>query len=83
MTLFKTGEFDFILTDWNMPQKNGLDLVRFIRQLDAVVPIIMITTESERQKFQQAVQEGVSDYLIKPFTTASLEQKIAQFAVQS
>jgi two-component system, chemotaxis family, chemotaxis protein CheY len=83
MTLFKAGEFDIVLTDWNMPEKTGIDVVRYIRESDKTVPVIMITTESEREKVQLAVQAGVSDYLIKPFTIAMLEQKFARFAINS
>src|SRR3954463_7225899 len=79
MTLFKAGEFGMVLTDWNMPEKTGIDVVHYIRESDTKVPIIMITTESERDKVRLAVKAGVSDYLIKPFTTAMLEEKFERF----
>ncbi len=76
---FKKGGFNLVLTDWNMPVKSGLELIREIRSLDPQVPIVMITTEAERSQVIEAVQAGASDYLIKPFTAAALEQKLDRF----
>ena len=64
INLFKPGEFDMVLTDWNMPGKTGLDVTQAIRALDPKVPIIMITTEAEKERVMQAIQAGVSDYLV-------------------
>lgn len=77
--LFMRGGFDLVLTDWNMPGMTGLELVREIRALDKKVPIIMITTESERRRVVDAIQAGVSDYLVKPFTTDTLQEKLERF----
>ncbi len=74
--LFKPGEFDMVLTDWNMPGKTGLEVVSEIRAMDADVPIIMITTEAEKSRVMQAIQAGVSDYLVKPFTADTLREKL-------
>lgn len=74
--LFKPGEFDLVLTDWNMPGKTGLELVQEIRSKDPHVPIIMITTEAEKGRVLQAIQAGVSDYIVKPFTPDTLRQKL-------
>ena len=74
--LFEPGKFDLVLTDWNMPGKTGLDVVKEIRGRDANVPIIMVTTEAEKSRVVEAVQAGVSDYLIKPFTAETLQQKL-------
>jgi two-component system chemotaxis response regulator CheY len=75
-TLFEPGKFDLILTDWNMPGKTGLEVVKEIRGQDANIPIIMITTEAEKSRVVEAVQAGVSDYLIKPFTAETLKAKL-------
>jgi two-component system chemotaxis response regulator CheY len=81
--LFKASNgFDLVLTDWNMPGKSGIDVVREIRALDARVPIVMITTESERTRVLEAIEAGVSDYLIKPFTTDLLRSKLDPFIAQ-
>jgi len=74
--LFKPGEFDMVLTDWNMPGKTGLEVVQEIRAQDKDVPIIMVTTEAEKGRVMQAIQAGVSDYLIKPFTADTLREKL-------
>ena len=74
--MFKPGEFDLVLTDWNMPGKNGLEVVQEIRAMDAKVPIIMVTTEAEKSRVMQAIQAGVSDYVIKPFTAETLREKL-------
>lgn len=76
VSLFKPGEFDVVLTDWNMPGKSGLELVLEIRALDAGVPIIMVTSEAEKGRAAQAIQAGLSDVLVKPFTAEALRQKL-------
>ena len=76
VALFAPGQFDLVLTDWNMPGKSGLDVVKEIRAQDAKVPIIMVTTEAEKGRVMQAIQAGVSDYLVKPFTADTLRQKL-------
>ncbi|NUQ66578.1 MAG: response regulator [Pirellulales bacterium] len=76
VALFKPGDFDLVLTDWNMPGKTGLEVIQEIRAQDAKVPIIMITTEAEKGRVLQAIQAGVSDYLVKPFTADTLREKL-------
>jgi two-component system chemotaxis response regulator CheY len=76
VALFKSGKFDLVLTDWNMPGKSGLEVIREIRAQDAKVPIIMITTEAEKARVMQAIQAGVTDYLVKPFTPETLRAKL-------
>jgi two-component system chemotaxis response regulator CheY len=74
--LFKQGAFDLVLTDWNMPGKTGLEVIQAIRAHDTNVPIIMITTEAEKSRVIQAIQAGVTDYLVKPFDGDTLRAKI-------
>jgi two-component system, chemotaxis family, chemotaxis protein CheY len=76
VAVFRPGAFDLVLTDWNMPGKSGLEVVKEIRAQDAQVPIIMVTTEAERGRVIQAVQAGVTDYLVKPFTAETLRGKL-------
>jgi len=73
---FNPGNFDLVLTDWNMPKKNGLEVITEIRAMDANVPIIMVTTEAEKSRVLEAIQAGVSDYLVKPFTADMLREKL-------
>ncbi len=78
VTRFAPGKFDMVLTDWNMPGKTGLEVVQDIRSRDAKVPILMVTTEAEKGRVVQAIQAGVSDYLVKPFTADTLREKLAK-----
>jgi two-component system chemotaxis response regulator CheY len=76
INLFKPGAYDLVLTDWNMPGKTGLEVVQAIRAQDAKVPIMMVTTEAEKDRVVQAISAGVTDYLIKPFTADALREKL-------
>jgi two-component system, chemotaxis family, chemotaxis protein CheY len=78
VALFKPGEFDMVLTDWNMTGKSGLQVIQAIRAQDKNVPIIMVTTEAEKDRVLQAIEAGVSDYLVKPFTAETLRDKLAK-----
>ena len=73
---FKPDAFDLVLTDWNMPNKTGLDVARAIRAQQSAVPILMITTEAEKARVLEAIQAGVTDYLVKPFTPDDLRAKL-------
>lgn len=76
ISAFGSGGFDMVLTDWNMPNKTGLDVLKAIREIDKKVPVIMVTTESEKSRVLEAVQHGVTDYLGKPFEIDALQAKI-------
>ena len=76
VALFQPGVFNLVLTDWNMPGKSGIEVVQAIRAQDPKVPIIMVTTEAEKGRVMQAIQAGVSDYLVKPFTADVLREKL-------
>ncbi len=73
---FAKQEFGLVLTDWNMPKKSGLEVIQGIRATGARVPIIMITTESEKARVFSAIEAGVTDYLIKPFDAETLRGKV-------
>ena len=79
ISMFKAGTFDLVLTDWNMPGKNGLEVIQEIRNSNKDVPIIMVTTEAEKSRVLEAIQAGVSDYLVKPFTADTLREKLEKF----
>ena len=74
--------FNLVVTDWNMPGKSGIELIHEIRALDPQVPIVMITVEADHDRVREAIQAGVSDYLIKPFTTDLLRSKLELFTAQ-
>ena len=78
---FRANTVDIVLTDWNMPGKNGLELVKAIRATGSQVPVIMITTEAEKSRVIEALQAGVNDYLAKPFENDMLREKLAKFCV--
>ena len=79
VALFSAGAFSLVLTDWNMPGKTGLEVTEAIRAQDAKVPIIMITTEAEKGRVLQAIQAGVTDYLVKPFTAEVFCKKVEKY----
>lgn len=78
LPLLKASSFDFVVTDWNMPGMTGLDLLKAIRADDrlAKLPVLMVTAEAKREQIVEAAQNGVNGYIIKPFTAATLQEKI-------
>ncbi len=75
---FKEQVPDLMLVDWNMPNMDGITLVKKIREINKTVPIIMCTTEAEKSRVLEAIKAGVNNYAVKPFTTESLGEKISQ-----
>jgi two-component system chemotaxis response regulator CheY len=67
-----------VISDWNMPVSTGLDLVKRLRASDKykALPFVMLTAEAEKGQIVEAVQAGVSNYVIKPFTTDTLKEKL-------
>ena len=76
---FKPQDFDMVLTDWNMPEKSGLDVLTEIRATGSQVPVIMVTTESQKGQVLAAIQAGVTDYLTKPFEQEQLRAKLDKY----
>ncbi|PSW19689.1 chemotaxis protein CheY [Photobacterium sanctipauli] len=78
LPMLKKGGFDFVVTDWNMPGMQGIDLLKHIRA-DADLkhlPVLMITAEAKREQIIEAAQAGVNGYIVKPFTAATLKEKL-------
>jgi two-component system chemotaxis response regulator CheY len=73
-----SGKVDFIITDWNMPEMNGLDLIKEIRAnpVYSAMPILMITTRGTEHDVVEALQAKVNSYIMKPFTPQELKEKI-------
>lgn len=73
-------DFDMILTDWNMPEMNGKELVEHIRKIDKYqkVPILMITTRGMQDDVVTAIKTGVNGYIVKPFTPEVLKKKMVE-----
>jgi two-component system, chemotaxis family, chemotaxis protein CheY len=80
LPMLKTGNFDFVITDWNMPQMPGLDLLKAVRADAALkhLPVLMVTAEAKREQIVEAAQAGVSGYVIKPFTAQTLSEKLTK-----
>lgn len=74
----RAEKFDFVISDWNMPNMTGLDLLKAIRQDPALkaLPVLMVTAEAKKENIMEAIQSGVSNYIVKPFTAESLKEKI-------
>jgi len=69
---------DLMLVDWNMPNMDGITLVRKVRESNRTLPIIMCATEAEKSRLLEAVKAGVNNYVVKPFTPETLSEKINQ-----
>ena len=78
LPMLKNGAYDFLITDWNMPGMPGLDLLKAVRADPklAKMPVLMLTAEAKREQIVEAAQAGVNGYVIKPFTAATLKEKI-------
>ncbi|QDT51053.1 response regulator [Symmachiella dynata] len=79
LTQFESANFDVVLSDWNMPNMDGLTFLQKVRETNKDVPFIMITTEAERARVVTAIQAGVTDYLVKPFTPDDLRAKLEKW----
>ena len=79
LDFFLSDDFDLVITDWNMPEKSGLELVNELRATGTKVPILMITTESQKKQIVTAIQAGVTDYLTKPFENDVLIAKLEKY----
>ena len=78
LPILQAGGIDFLVTDWNMPGMTGIDLLKAVRSDPAMVdlPVLMVTAEAKREQIIMAAQAGVNGYVIKPFTAATLKEKI-------
>ena len=72
------GGFGLMIVDWNMPNMDGITLVRKVRETDKTTLMIMATTEAEKSRVLEAVRAGVNNYVVKPFTPESLVEKVSQ-----
>lgn len=74
----REGGFDFVVSDWNMPNMDGLTMLQNIRADDALkkLPVLMVTAEAKKENIVAAAQAGASGYVVKPFTAATLDEKL-------
>ena len=78
LPLLRGGGFDFLITDWNMPGMQGIDLLRAVRadpQMKSM-PVLLVTAEARRDQIVLAAEAGVNGYIVKPFTAQTLKEKI-------
>jgi len=76
----RADRFDFVISDWNMPNMTGLELLKAIRADGTLksTPVLMITAEARKENIIDAAQAGASGYIVKPFTAATLDEKLAK-----
>ena len=81
MKIFDPAKYDLVLADWNMPNLNGLEFIKKIREIKTSkkIIVIMITTEGSVSKMEEAMNSGADNYITKPFTSAQLEQKLLKY----
>ncbi len=74
----KKEKFDFVITDWNMPEMDGLSLVKAIRNDEELksLPVLMVTAEAKKENVMEALKAGVNNYIVKPFTPEVLKEKM-------
>ena len=78
LPMLQKGDFDFVVTDWNMPGMQGIDLLRAIRADDKLkhLPVLLVTAEAKKEQIVEAAQAGVNGYIVKPFTAGTLKEKL-------
>ncbi len=78
LTKLKADTYGFVVSDWNMPIMMGIDMLRAIRADDKLkkIPVLMVTAEAQKENLMEAVQAGVSNYVVKPFTAETMQEKI-------
>jgi two-component system chemotaxis response regulator CheY len=75
---FEQGSYELLLTDWNMPEMDGISLVRRVRELDTDVYIVMVTTECKKEQVVEALEAGVDNYVTKPFSKKRIQKIIEE-----
>ena len=80
LPMLRNGNFDFLITDWNMPGMPGLELLKQVRAIEkyAKLPVLMLTAEAKRDQIVAAAKAGVNGYVLKPFTPELLKQKLTK-----
>ncbi len=78
LSKLKSNDFSFVISDWNMPNMDGLELLKNLRSDDSLkdIPVLMVTAEAEKEKVVTAIQSGVNNYIVKPFTQEVLKEKM-------
>lgn len=76
--LQEAGDYDFLVTDWNMPEMPGIELLKAVRADEKLsqLPVLLVTAEQKREQIVEAAQAGVNGYIVKPFTAVTLKEKL-------
>ncbi len=74
----RADSFGFIISDWNMPVMSGIELLRAVRADDKLktIPLLMVTAEAQKENLVEAIKAGVSNYIVKPFTAETIQEKM-------
>ena len=80
LTMLKAQKYDFVVSDINMPNMNGFDLLKAVKAEDSLkhIPVLMVTAEARKEDILLAAQSGAAGYVVKPFTKATLEEKVTK-----
>ena len=80
LQMLKTNRYDFVVSDINMPNMNGFDLLKALKAEDSLkhIPVLMVTAEARKEDILLAEQSGAAGYVVKPFTKATLEEKVTK-----
>jgi two-component system chemotaxis response regulator CheY len=78
LPMLQAGDFDYLITDWNMPKMTGIELLKAVRADSRLckLPVLLVTAEAKRDQIVKAAQSGVNGYIIKPFTAETLKEKL-------
>jgi two-component system, chemotaxis family, chemotaxis protein CheY len=78
LTMLKNAKFDFVVSDINMPVMNGFELLSAVKADDSLkhLPVLMVTAEARKEDIVRAAKDGAAGYIVKPFTKATLEEKV-------
>ena len=78
LPMLQQGSFDFLVTDWNMPGMEGIELLKRVRADENLksLPVLLVTAEAKKEQIVEAAQAGVNGYIVKPFTSGTLKEKI-------
>ena len=84
LSMLKKAKYDFVVSDINMPNMNGFDLLKAVKADDSLkhLPVLMVTAEARKEDIVMAAQNGAAGYIVKPFTKATLEEKVQKIMLK-
>jgi two-component system chemotaxis response regulator CheY len=84
LNMLKNGKYDFVVSDINMPNMNGFELLKAVKTDESLrhIPVLMVTAEARKEDIVMAAQSGAAGYIVKPFTKATLEEKVQKILLK-